>query len=316
MPVSTSPIIKVERLSYEYPGLRALDDVSFTIAGGSITALVGPNGAGKTTLLRCLAGMDRPLSGSITVNGIDVVEEPRHNHRCIGYLSDFFGLYEDLSVRQSLTYVAAANGIAQSRIRAIIEQAAQQLGLSARLDQRAGDLSRGLRQRVAIAHAVIHSPQVILLDEPASGLDPEARYQLGELFIALKKSGMTLLISSHILAELEAYSTDILILRDGRMLEQRGLGTLDADTCVLEMAVLQTAETALALLDLDERVSAVVPGEEAIQFHFAGDSAARAALLREFVKRGVEVSHFAAVADDLQQSYLRSISHADGDNES
>lgn len=316
MPANTSPIIKVERLSYEYPGLRALDNVSFTIAGGSITALVGPNGAGKTTLLRCLAGMDRPLSGSITVNGIDVVEEPRHSHQCIGYLSDFFGLYEDLSVRQSLTYVAAANGMAQSQIRSIIDQAAQQLGLSARLDQRAGDLSRGLRQRVAIAHAVIHSPQVILLDEPASGLDPEARYQLGELFIALKQSGMTLLISSHILAELEAYSTDILILRDGRMLEQRGLGSLNADTCVLEIAVQQTAETALALLDLDGRVSAVVAGEEVIQFHFAGDASARAALLREFVERGVEVSHFAAVAEDLQQSYLRSISHADGDNES
>lgn len=303
-------MIRVSKLSYEYPGLRALDEVSFEIAQGSITALVGPNGAGKTTLIRCLAGMDRPLSGSIHVNGVDVVAEPRASHQHIGYLSDFFGLYEDLSVRQSLTYAAAANGINATRHPEVVGQTAERLGLSDRLDQRAGDLSRGLRQRVAIAQAVIHAPQVVLLDEPASGLDPEARYQLGELFLTLRKSGMTLMVSSHILAELEAYSTDLLIMRNGRMLEQRRLGVNSTADPVLELVVHRGLDVALKILDADPHASAVVADGNTIHFHFSGDDPARAELLRQCVAQEIDIIQFSKINEDLQQSYLRSINES------
>ena len=233
----TAPIISVGSLSYEYPGQRALDNVSFDIPHGSITALVGPNGAGKTTLLRCIAGLTRPLEGSISVRGVDVIEEPRRSHRNVGYLSDFFGLYADLTVRQSLRYVASANGVAANELDSLIQRTSEDVELEARLDQRAGELSRGLRQRVAIAQAVIHGPAVILLDEPAAGLDPEARFALGELFVRLKQRGISLLVSSHILAELEAYSTDMLILRAGRVLEHRALNGNSAEQCALSIAV-------------------------------------------------------------------------------
>ena len=300
-------MIEVSGLSYEYPGLRALDDVSFTITPATITALVGPNGAGKTTLLRCLAGMERPLSGTIAVNGVDVIEEPRRSHRHLGYLSDFFGLYDKLTVRQCLLYVGAANGLSPDTLAGTVTETATELGLGDRLDQRAGELSRGLRQRVAIAQAIIHAPTVVLLDEPASGLDPEARFALGELFLSLRQRGMTLLVSSHILAELEAYSSHMLILRGGRLVEHRALASsVEAATHMEVQALEGPAALAAMLRQLGDLNDLQVDGDT-VRFALAGAAQARAALLETLLTRGLHVSHFAAVAEDLQASYIKSI---------
>lgn len=308
-------MIEVADLIYEYPGLRALDGVSFAVDAGSITALVGPNGAGKTTLMRCLAGMDRPLAGSIRVNAVDVIDEPRRSHESVGYLSDFFGLYDDLSVRQSLTYVAAANGIDEADSAEVVVQTAAELGIGERLAQRVGDLSRGLRQRVAIAHAIIHAPQVVILDEPASGLDPEARYELGELFLRLRNHGRTLLVSSHILSELEAYSTHMLILREGKMVEHRALDTAIETASLMEVQILSGNDALMAVLTNDDRASALEETDRGCQFNFIGDAAERAVLLRSLLDARVEVSNFSVITEDLQQSYLKSITRTD-DHES
>ena len=144
-------MIRIQHLCHDYPGVRVLRDVSVHLDAGSITALVGPNGAGKTTLMRCLCGLERPLSGSIEVDGIDVIEEPRRSHERIGYLADFFGVYETLSVAQCLRYAAAANGLHHG-LDARVRETATALGLADRMTQAAGTLSRGLRQRLAIAH--------------------------------------------------------------------------------------------------------------------------------------------------------------------
>jgi len=304
-------MIEVSGLTYEYPGLRALTDVSCSIGRGSITALVGPNGAGKTTLLRCLAGMDRPVSGSIRVNGVDVVEEPRRSHRYLGYLSDFFGLYDKLTVRQCLGYVGAANGLAAHTLAQAVTDTATELGLADRLDQRTGELSRGLRQRVAIAQAIIHAPTVVLLDEPASGLDPEARFALGDLFLALRQRGMTLLVSSHILSELEAYSTHMLILRDGRLVEHRALaGTIEsAGTMAAE--ALEGPHALAAALSQWATVSAISVDGPQVRFVLQGAAPERATLLRSLLASGLNVSHFAAMTEDLQQSYLNSLTRGE-----
>src|SRR5262249_20505538 len=199
--------IEVEGLRFDYPGVRALDDVSFTVARGSVTALVGPNGAGKTTLLRCIVALDRPMLGAIHVAGIDVLEEPRACHRRVGFLSDAYGLYDTLTLRQCLTHPARAHGMGTTAGPKTRPQTAARLDITDKLEARAGELSRGQRQRVAIGQALIHAPQVLILDEPASGLDPEARYALARLFTRLQSEGMTLIVSSHILAELDEYST-------------------------------------------------------------------------------------------------------------
>jgi ABC-2 type transport system ATP-binding protein len=211
-------MIKVQNVIFEYPNKRALKDVSFEIKEGSITALVGPNGSGKTTLLRCIAALEIPFSGSIHVNGIDALEFPRDVHKNVGYLSDFFGLYKDLSVRQCLIFSANIHKIEESQVSAKVNEVAEKLGITSYLNASAGSLSRGLKQRLGIAQSIIHNPKIILLDEPASGLDPEARINLSKLFLDLKKGGVTIIVSSHILAELEDYCTEMLLIREGRII--------------------------------------------------------------------------------------------------
>ena len=210
-------MIKVSQLVFEYPGHRALDGVSVHIAAGTVTALVGPNGAGKSTLMRCIAGLDQPLSGQVEVHGIAVQEQPREVHRHLGYLSDFFGLYDRLSVRRCLQYAALSMGVLPSEAPQRVAHVAGQLGLADLLERLPTELSRGQRQRVAIGQAIVHQPRVLLLDEPASGLDPEARASLSQLMRALQAQGMTLIVSSHILSELDEYCTHILSLRGGRV---------------------------------------------------------------------------------------------------
>ncbi len=302
-------MIKISGLTFDYPGHRALDNVSLTVEPGSVTALVGPNGAGKTTLMRCIAGLDTPLSGNIQVSGVDVIEQPRAVHRIMGYLSDFFGLYQELTVAQCLEYAAASQGLEAAAIPDAIRKTAAQLDLSDRLQQTSGSLSRGLRQRVAIGQAIIHNPKVLVLDEPASGLDPEARSHLAVLFRQLQAGGMTLLVSSHILAELDEYSTHLLSLRDGRVLENRALAAPHLPGSLRSLRITLAAPDSRLAGWLAQQ-SGIEPhdsGADYAQIGFAGDQAEQATLLAELVKAGFAVTTFAEYKENLQQSYLRSV---------
>jgi len=302
-------MIKISGLTFDYPGLRALSDVSLEVLAGSVTALVGPNGAGKTTLMRCISGLETPLAGSIEVAGMDVIEQPRAVHRVMGYLSDFFGLYQELSVAQCLEYAAASQGLPDAAIPQAIRDTAGRLQLADRLSQASGSLSRGLRQRVAIGQAIIHRPKVLLLDEPASGLDPEARGQLAALFRELQASGMTLLISSHILAELDEYSTHLLALRDGRVLENRALtGMARTDDARILRLQLAAPDARLAgWLNEQSGVTCKDAGADFAEIAFQGDADAQARLLTALVQAGFAVISFAEHKENLQQSYLRSV---------
>jgi ABC-2 type transport system ATP-binding protein len=301
-------MIEISNLTFDYPGHRALDNVNLTVPKGSVTALVGPNGAGKTTLMRCIAGLETPLSGDIRVGGMDVVEKPREVHRSMGYLSDFFGLYQDMTVAQCLEYAAASQGLPARAMDAAISLTARQLDLGDRLQQTGGSLSRGLRQRLAIGQAIIHGPEVLLLDEPASGLDPEARASLAALFRQLQANGMTLLVSSHILAELDEYSTHMLSLRNGRVLENRALsGAHPANARKRLRLSLALADTQLsAWLERQAHVTQIKAFADVAEFDFQGDLPAQSALLRELVGAGFAVASFAEHKENLQQSYLQS----------
>lgn len=299
-------MITVQDLTFEYPGLRALDNVSFQIAHNTVTALVGPNGAGKTTLMRCLCGLEIPVSGNIVIDGIDVIEQPRRSQERIGYLSDFFGLYDELTIRQCLQYAAKANS-ATGNIVDATELIAESLRLETRLDQRVGELSRGLRQRIAIGQAIIHEPKVLVLDEPASGLDPEARHDLAELFKRLQKTGMTLLVSSHILAELEAYATDMLVIREGKIIEQRSLGVRASALRRLAIEVFDEPTALNQLLSEQPEISNLVVTGNRILCSMDGDDSQQSKLLSELIKADMQIVNFSVIERDLQQSYLDSI---------
>lgn len=303
-------MIKVSELTFDYPGHKALNQVSFAIEPGSVTALVGANGAGKTTLMRCIAGLETPLSGSITVAGIDVIEQPRDVHGMMGYLSDFFGLYQELTVAQCLEYAAASQGLPKKDIGQAVQTVAQQLGLTDRLSHLAGSLSRGLRQRVAIGQAIVHKPKVLLLDEPASGLDPEARGSLAQLFRQLRADGMTLLVSSHILAELDEYSSHLLSLRNGQILEHRALhsaNTGHAESKRIHLRLAQPDERLSEQLSAHRSIVVVAIDLQSAEFDFSGDEVAQAIVLTSLVAAGLAVSSFSEHKENLQQAYLRSI---------
>ncbi len=310
-------VVRVDGLVFDYPTQRALFDVSCGVGRATITALVGPNGAGKTTFMRCIAGLETPFAGSVTVAGLDVLAEPRRAHQHIGFLQDFFGLYEDLTVRQCLRFHAAANGIAKSRRNQAVERVAELLNLRSRLDQRAGTLSRGLRQRLAIAQAIIHEPDVILLDEPSAGLDPEARESLSSLLRQLRHAGMTLIVSSHILTELEDYSTHMLILRDGRVVEHCPVSGEEASARRLRLMLSDPVD------NLPERLmrhfgvgnvlqADVVPTDGATaSFDFTGDLNAQCTLLRDLIGDGLPVAALAEEQRTMHEVYRERL-RADG----
>jgi ABC-2 type transport system ATP-binding protein len=302
---ATTAVVQVRDLVYDYPTARALFGISFDIEPGSITALVGPNGAGKTTLLRCLAALETPYSGSVFVDGLDVEDHPRDVHKRMGFLQDFFGLYDELSVRQCLDHHAAAHGVPWVERPAAVEQSAERLGLADRQGQKAGALSRGLHQRLAIAQAIIRRPNLLLLDEPASGLDPEARQELSSLLVTLRDEGMTLVVSSHILAELQDYSTHMMIMQDGRLTENSAIGEYEQPGAVRLRVVLGEAHDGLAdALEGAFGVSAVSLDGAAASFDFAGDDAARAGLLRGLIEAGLPVTAFQGEQRSMQDVYL------------
>lgn len=300
-------MIDVHDLVYEYPSVRALKGVSLHIAPETITALVGPNGAGKTTLLRCLAALEDPYSGSVTVGGYDTKSEPRAIHALLGYLPDFFGLYDALSVRRALTYTACSRGIAPALAAAAVEKAAGRVGLLDRLDVKAGDLSRGLRQRLAIGQAIVHEPKVLLLDEPAAGLDPQSRRDLSALLVTLKEAGMTLVVSSHILAELEDYCSEMIIIEDGLIVGGQAIKVKDVarPRYILEIA---TARSDLRdFLDARAGVDVIEADDYHALITHPRNAASRARLIRDLLSAGFEVSSFGETTRALEDAYFSQV---------
>ena len=298
-------VIEVSNIVFEYPGKLALDDVSFTIKPQSITALVGPNGAGKTTLLTCLAALARPLSGSILVDGENILAEPRKYHQQIGYLADFFGLYEELTVTQCLQYVGLAHNIHEDIIKQSIEETAVLVQIEDCLNKKVKTLSRGLRQRLAIGQTLIHDPQILFLDEPSSGLDPEARYQFSNLLLKLCDEGKTIIVSSHILSELEDYATHMLVLRDGKIQEHANIG--QPDSGAKRRLVLTLAEPVAemeGLLQLIDSVHEPQVNGLSCEFLFDGDAHAQHKLLKHFIDKGIPVCGIAESELALQEIYV------------
>ena len=300
-------MIDVDGLVFDYPSGRALHGVSFVVRPGAVMALVGPNGAGKSTLMRCIAALDTPHAGRISVVGLDTQRDPRGVHAALGYLPDAFGLYDALSVRQCLLYAARSRGVDAADAQPAMELAASEVGLTDRLDQRAGELSRGLRQRLAIAQAVVHRPRVLLLDEPAAGLDPAARDALAALIRRFAAGGMTLMVSSHLLSELEDYCTEMLMLESGRLrgdgvvrLADVRAGDVRGRRVVVELA-LPAASLAAVLAGLGLEVEQA--GETEAVIRIPEDAGAEAQALAKLIGAGLAVRSFTPQATTMEDVY-------------
>lgn len=321
--VSASAMIEVTGLIQDYPGTRALDGVSFTVAEHAITALVGANGAGKTTLLRCLAALDEPVDGDVEIDGIRTSDDPRAVHQRLGYLSDSFGLYEALTVRQCLLHQAAMHNMDRTAQDAAVDKVLERMRLGDLVNRRSGALSRGQRQRLAIGQAIVHDPKVLLLDEPASGLDPEARWRLSSLLTDMARDGMTLIVSSHILSELEDYCTHVLALRGGKVILDEPIASAVRNLTVSGAGAADTGDVARACIRIqtaagsDADLEGLLSGfPDAVRTSVHGTSAtvfipdsddARVGLLRHLVDAAVPVVHFGEDKARMQELYFASL---------
>ena len=301
-------MIQVENLTYDYPGKRALDNLSFTIEKCSITALIGPNGAGKTTLLKCLSALIPPFEGSIHMSGLDILKFPRTCHKTVGFLSDFFGLYDTLTVEQYLTYFALARKVQKNLVTQRVKQVTAQIRLMDKFTEKVGSLSRGMRQRLGLGQAMIHDPDVLLLDEPASGLDPESRIALAELFVTLNQQGKTLIVSSHILSELNQYATDLLILKEGRIVE----------TSLSARDPAKVKKLCVNLLNIPDNIEDMITSAgfaampeisgNSLIFDFSGTDKDQSDLLKSLITAGFIVKEFYVKQEGVQEQYLKTIS--------
>ena len=307
-----SAIVRTDGLVKRYDRTIAVAGVDLAVEQGEIFGLVGPNGAGKTTTLRILATLLNPDAGSAEIAGWSVRRNPDDVRRVLGFMPDAFGVYDDMKVWEYLDFFARCYGLAPAARRRMIGDLLELVDLGDRRDSYVQTLSRGMQQRLCLAHALVHDPQVLLLDEPASGLDPRARVELRELLRELRAMGKTIVISSHILPELEELCTSVAIVDRGQVLAQGRVADIEARLrfgavlrvhLLLDEAGLAAARERFAA-DVDV-ASATILTDGTIELAFRGDDAAAARLLADAVAAGLPVASFARAASDLEELFLQ-----------
>lgn len=308
-----APLIVCERVSLSYDGLRrAVDDVSFEVAAGCIFALVGPNGAGKTSTLRMLATLTDPTEGVLRIDGLDARKDPAGVRRRVGYLPDHFALYEQMTPVEYLAFFARLNDVDAKvrgpRIDALLEE----FDLQHKRTSPIRALSRGMRQRLGVAKTLVHAPKVLLLDEPASALDPGARLKLKEALARLKQRGLAVIISSHILPDLAGLADAVGIMEGGRMVRAGALAEVAQATRVVYRVVVQATDRARRVFaDFGARLCAVEePQPGCFEVTLDGGPDAAADLVEALVLRGARVSHLAPRESALEAVYRASAATA------
>jgi ABC-2 type transport system ATP-binding protein len=303
--------VETINLCRRYGRTLALDRLNLAIPQGAIFGFIGPNGAGKSTTLRLLAGLLAPSSGSVRLMGQALERDPRVAQQFVGYMPDFFGVYDDLRAWEYLDFFARCHRLPPKERRTTVDALLELVGLADKREAFVQTLSRGMQQRLCLAHALVHDPQVLLLDEPASGLDPRARVELRELLRALRDLGKTILLSSHILSELAEVCTTIGVIDHGRLLAS---GTVEEVRRKLSsgqnvrVRLLGEGQRAAALLWGLPSVLAVYAQDETgheLLVEVDGDARERAALLARLLAEGLEVSDFYLAEDDLEDLFLR-----------
>ncbi len=301
-------MIQIEHLSKEYKGLTAVKDLSLSLEAGDIFGFIGPNGAGKTTTIKMLATLLKPTSGKATIDGIDVVEHPEAVRGRIGYMPAFFGIYDDMRVWEYLDFFAGAYRLPKNSRPRIIDDVLNLTDLAGKKDSYVEELSTGMKQRLCLAKTLIHDPKVLLLDEPASGLDPRARIEIKELFKELKAMGKTIIISSHILPELADFCNKVGIIERGEMLVSGDVqDIMDQVTGgrTLEIRLVDRLGDAAALLTDLPGVRAVRVVNDHLQVDFNGDADAQADLNTRLVTHGLRVLGFTEQAMDLEDIFMK-----------
>jgi ABC-2 type transport system ATP-binding protein len=306
------PVIVTHELTKRYGELTALDGLSIRVDKGKILGFIGPNGAGKTTTIKILVGLARPSAGWARIAGADCVRDVRRIKRLVGYMPDSFGSYDNMRVREYLDFFGAAYRVPWRQRKARIEAVLEVTGSAYMHDRYVETLSRGMQQRVGIARPLLHDPEVLILDEPAAGLDPHARIEMRELLVRLARLGKTLIVTSHILPELSRICDQLAIITQGKL---RAAGTLDEimkevrQQRLVEVQLAsrdQTAQAADVLRDLLGNGAAVTASttEAIVRFETRGSDDDLGGLLADLLRRQVRVTQFRELPCDLEDAFL------------
>jgi ABC-2 type transport system ATP-binding protein len=308
-------IIETKELVKKFGKFTAVNGLSLEVPVGSIYGFVGPNGAGKTTTMRMLTTLTRPTAGEAWVAGHSVTDEPRAVRRAIGYMPDEFGVYDDMRVWEYLDFFAACYDIPEIERKRLIEDLLELVDLTHRRDDMVDKLSRGMKQRLSLARTLAHDPAVLILDEPASGLDPRARVEIRELLVELSKMGKTIFFSTHILADVSEICTHIGIIEEGQMIAQ---GSMDEMRAQLQphreiTVTVKDAEAAATVKSIATPIDGVINvaelepkgGRYRVRIDYTGDDDGVVALNQALSAANIAVLGFAEETKDLEAMFMR-----------
>jgi len=300
-------VIKIDKLRKRYGKMEALKGLSLEIDKGTVFGFVGPNGAGKSTSMSILATLLEPTSGKAYVGGYEVTSHPRQVRKLIGYMPDFFGVYDNLTAEEYLDFYGANYDIPVQERRQIIPQLLELVNLSHKRDAYVDSLSRGMKQRLGLARCLVHNPEVLILDEPASGLDPRARIELREILKELRDMGKTIIISSHILPELAEMCDVIGVIEEGNLIAYGKVEEIYArmqEKRVLRIRLVDRMEDALTHLKQQPLVSNVTREGNWAVVGFSGDDQQQVELLRSLALAGLPVAAFNEAEGNLEEIFL------------
>lgn len=308
-------MLVIENLSKRYGKFLALDGLNLHIERGEIFGFVGPNGAGKTTTMRIVCGLLRASGGVVFVDGVDAIARPGDIKRKVGYVPDFFGVYDNLKVMEYMEFYGSMYGMDPKETRQVSEGLLELVNLSDKKDFFVDTLSRGMKQRLCVARALIHNPQLLILDEPNSGLDPRARFEMKEVLKNLGSMGKTIIISSHILPELSELCTSVGIMERGRLIasgrvdeimqQSHGIRPIHMHVVIPDNMDGDTARRQVGvILKENPGVTRVSYMEDEVCVHFSGDDRGAAELLKTVMGRGYLVSSFYREKEDLESLFL------------
>ena len=316
-------VVEINNLTKRYGEFTALDNLSLTLNRGDILGFIGPNGAGKTTTIRILVGLSRPTSGSAKIAGADCVSDIHKVRKLVGYMPDKFGSYDNMRVREYLDFFGAAYGIKRKIRKPRVDEVLELTNATWMQDRYVESLSHGMQQRVGIARTLLHNPEVLILDEPANGLDPQARIEMREILLRLASEGRTLIVTSHILPELSRICDRCAIIAGGKL---RAFGSLQEVTSQLSQQrtieaqftssenLKAAAERIKAAIEKDAEIT-VSETESIIRFRTDSDDTKLAGLLREMVTNGDNLAQFRELAGDLEEAFVSATKQANAERD-